>query len=240
MTFFSRAMNAVKAYFKRGWRVGDLKHEGKIQPHAHKCLKKIYFTLFCALLSSTIGSFFHLIWDVGGLVTVLTTAGTILVFFTTSPLLVTRRFWLLVTAAFLFGASVGLLTEYLFGIEQGFVFSYLVGTTIGIGTFWLGAKLTTQGSLFIWCQFVSFILIYIWLLIASDIFGGHIAHWIGQVSLVLVCYMGYFVVYSKEVVYDALYEYRMDSVYRAFTHWFHLPAILVHYITVRLAAVIEG
>ncbi|KAF3641352.1 (+)-neomenthol dehydrogenase [Capsicum annuum] len=72
---------------------------------------------------------------------------------------------------------------------------YLAGTTIGIDTFWQGATLTGQGSLF-----SSDILIFIWLIVASDIFGV-------QVLLVLVCYTVYVVVYSKQVVYDARYEH---------------------------------
>ncbi|KAM3378722.1 hypothetical protein P3S68_011135 [Capsicum galapagoense] len=78
-----------------------------------------------------------------------------------------------------------------------FVFSYLAGTTIGIDTFWQGATLTGQGSLF-----SSDILIFIWLIVASDIFGV-------QVLLVLVCYTMYVVVYSKQVVYDARYEHSL-------------------------------
>ncbi|KAM3357608.1 bax inhibitor 1-like [Capsicum galapagoense] len=240
MKFFSQTgINVVKAYFKRNWKREDLTNKGKILVDAHIRLKKIYLTLFCALLSSTIGSFFHLIWDVGGLFTVLTAAGTIFVLFTTSILLVRRRVLLLMTVAYFIGASVGLFTRYLFGIDQGVVFSYLVSITISFGTFWLGSMLTRRRSLYGRCLLVSDILMLVWLLIASDIFGGHTARWILLVYFVLVCYTGYFVVYSKEVMYDARFG-DVDFVDRAFTHLFHLPAILGHYIPLRLAAVTEN
>ncbi|KAM3323101.1 hypothetical protein P3S67_004252 [Capsicum chacoense] len=99
--------------------------------------------------------------------------------------------------------------------------------------------LTRRRSLFGRCLLVSDILMLVWLLIASDIFGGHTARWILLVYFVLVCYMGYFVVYSKEVMYDARFG-DVDFVDRAFTHLFHLPAILGHYIPLRLAAVTEN
>ncbi|XP_055815060.1 bax inhibitor 1-like, partial [Solanum dulcamara] len=112
---FSEATNAVKASFKRNWRREDLTNKGRIPLYAHKCLKKIYLTLFCALLSFTIGSYFHFIWDSGGLFTVLTAAGTILLLFTTSPLAVRMKVLLLMTAAYSIGALV---TKYHNGKTQ--------------------------------------------------------------------------------------------------------------------------
>ncbi|CAN4111878.1 unnamed protein product [Withania somnifera] len=226
------------AYFKRNWERQDLTNKGKIPLYAHKCLNKMYLTLFCALLSSTIGSFDRLTWDARGLFTVLTAAGTILLLFTTSPLAVRKRVVFLMTAAYFIGASIGLFTKYLFEIDQGFIFSYLVCTTIGIGTFWVGAMLTGQRSLFIRCVTVSYILMFIWLVIASNIFGGHIARWMLLVWIVLACYMGYIVVYSKEVVYDSRFG-DVDFVNCVVTHMFHLPAILGYYARLRVAAVIE-
>nr|XP_016478224.1 PREDICTED: bax inhibitor 1-like [Nicotiana tabacum] len=198
----------------------------------------VYLTLFCALLSSTVGSFFHLIWKAGGFFTVLTFAMSILFLFSTPPLLVRRRVFFLMAAAFCFGASVGLLTEYLFGIDQGFVFSFLTATTIGFGTFWWGAMNTRQRRLYNRCLLISDILIFIWLQIASAFFGGHTARWKLLVWVVLGWYMGYNLVYSKEVVYDARFG-DIDPVNRTFTHLFRLPAIIVHFTRLSVRAAIQ-
>ncbi|KAG5627076.1 hypothetical protein H5410_012294 [Solanum commersonii] len=105
---FSNMKNAVKAYFERNWNKEDMMDPDEIPPTAHKSLKKIlvgqstyrfpFLSLFfkcslafddntevCALLSSTVGSSFHYIWDVGGLFTVLIASGTIIFLFTTPP-----------------------------------------------------------------------------------------------------------------------------------------------------------
>ncbi|XP_019256446.1 PREDICTED: bax inhibitor 1-like [Nicotiana attenuata] len=113
------AMNAVKAYFKRDWKRRDMMNSEEIPLYAYKSLKKVYLTLFCALLSSTVGSFLHLIWEAGGFFTVLISAASILSLYFTPAMKVKKRVLYLMIAAYSLGASVGLLTEYHFEIDQG-------------------------------------------------------------------------------------------------------------------------
>ncbi|KAF3637963.1 hypothetical protein FXO37_24630 [Capsicum annuum] len=53
------------------------------------------------------------------------------------------------------------------------------------------------------------------------------AHWMLMVTAVLALFMGYFVVYSQEILYDARYGY-IDFVNRTLTIFFRLPVIVVH------------
>ncbi|XP_015161268.1 bax inhibitor 1-like [Solanum tuberosum] len=72
-------MNAVKAYFNRNWTREDLMNTGEISEYAYTSLTTVYLTLFCAMLSFTFGSFLQLIiWEVGGLFTVLSSVASLL------------------------------------------------------------------------------------------------------------------------------------------------------------------
>ncbi|XP_015088657.1 bax inhibitor 1-like [Solanum pennellii] len=230
-------MNAVRAYFNRGWRIDDMKNTGYLYPHAHKHLKYMYCTLFCALLSSTVGSSFHYIWNIGGLFTLLIASGTIFFLFTKPPSEIKKRVCLLITGAFFIGASIGPLTKYLFGIDQGFVINILACTTIDFGTFWVRSLLIRDRSL---CNcWWLVILMFFWFAFASDIFGGHSARWMVQVWSLLALYMLFISVYSKEVMNDSLYG-DVDYVNHACTNLFHLPAVMVHFVRVQVAAMLES
>ncbi|KAF3656146.1 putative bax inhibitor 1-like [Capsicum annuum] len=229
MTFLSVAMNAVKAYFKRSWRRRDMMTLAKIPVHYHQNLRMVYRTHFWAMLCATVGSYLHLFWEVGGLFTVLCSVASLLCLCFTSPHRVRVRVSLLMITASSFGASVGLFTKYLFGIDQVIIASLLGGTTIGIGIFWFGARITRQRSLiYMMCLLYSCGLMFSSLVVnAFDLLDSYTAHWMLMVTAVLALFMGYFVVYSQEILYDARYGY-IDFVNRTLTIFFRLPVIVVH------------
>ncbi|MCD7446085.1 Bax inhibitor 1 [Datura stramonium] len=234
-------VNAVKAYFNdRNWNREDMMNPDEIPLHAHKSLKKVYLTLFCALLSSTFGSYLHLIWEAGGLITDLSSVASLLCLYSISPWRVKRRVVLLMLAAFFFGASVGIYTKYFFEIDQSFVVSFLAGAAIGFGTFWFGAMLSRiRIILFIGCLLYSYAFMYLWFVIASDmIFVDHTVRWMRKVLSVLALFMGYFVIYSQEIVYNALSD-DVNFVNCTFTVFFNLPAIVVHAVRLELIAQTE-
>uniref|UniRef100_A0A494G9R6 Uncharacterized protein n=1 Tax=Solanum lycopersicum TaxID=4081 RepID=A0A494G9R6_SOLLC len=110
-------MNAVKAYFNRNWTREDLVNTGEVSEYAYTSLTTVYLNLFCAMLNFTFGSFLHLIiWEVGGLFTVLSSVASLLWLYFASPLRVRLRLSLLMYAACTLGASFGLFTKYLFEI----------------------------------------------------------------------------------------------------------------------------
>nr|XP_033512114.1 bax inhibitor 1-like isoform X2 [Nicotiana tomentosiformis] len=78
-------------------------------------------------LSATVGSLLHLIWEVGGLFTILTCAASILCFLLTPPQGVKKRMLFLMTSACSFGASVN--------VDQGSVCNYLASLTMIFGCF---------------------------------------------------------------------------------------------------------
>ncbi|KAK4372100.1 hypothetical protein RND71_007484 [Anisodus tanguticus] len=230
----------MKAYFKRNWKREDLMNSGEITLHAHKSLKKVYLTLFCAMLSFTFGSFLHLIWEAGGLFTVLSSVAFSLWLYFTPPWRAKKRVILLMFAAYSFGASIGLFTKYLFEIEQGLLVSLLAGSTIGIGTFWFGAMMTRKRSeIYIGCLLYSCVLMFSSFVVnAFDILDSHTAHWMIKVYTLLTLFMGYYVLYSQDILYNARYG-DINFVNCTFTVFFRLPAIVVHAARVYLGAKIQ-
>ncbi|MCD7446083.1 Bax inhibitor 1 [Datura stramonium] len=207
-----QAMNAVKAYFKRSWRKADMMNFGVIPQHAYTSLKRVYLTLFCAMLSFTFGSFLHFIWEVGGKFTVLSSVACLRRLYFTSPWRVRTRVILLMYAAYSFGASFGLLTKYLFEAEQG-----------------KHSSLALQPC----CQPFGSLLVN-----ALDILDSHTAHCMLTVYTLLVLFMGYLVLYSQEILYDARYG-DVNYVNCTFTVFFCLPAIVVHAARLYLGAEIQ-
>ncbi|KAM3266103.1 bax inhibitor 1-like [Capsicum annuum] len=232
------AMNAVKWYFNRNWRRRDLMNSGTIPVPAHEILETVYLTLFGAMLCSTVGSYFHLFWEVGGLFTVLCSVASLLWLCFTSPQRVARRVSLLLMAAYYFGASVGLFTKYLFEMAQAkhsilalqpCCATFLAGTTIGVAIFYSKALITRERSdiylgflLYSCAQIVSCFQVN-----AIDIIDSHTAHAMFKVIVVQILFMGYLVVYSQEILYNA-HLGDIDIVNCTLTVFFHLPGILVH------------
>ncbi|KAM3266106.1 bax inhibitor 1-like [Capsicum annuum] len=240
MKFSGLKLRAANAYFIRNWRRQDLMNSGKMLQHAYQSLKKVYLTLFCAMLAFTFGSFLHLIWEAGGPFTVCSSVASLLWLYSIPPWRVTKRILLLMYAAYSFGASFGLFTKYLFGIDQVLVVSLLSGSSIGYGILWLGALLTQERKeTYIGCMVYSSALILSSFVVdAFDILDSYTADWMLKVYTVHALFMGYLVVYSQEILYDARFE-EIDFVNRTLTVLFHLPGILVHAARLILGAEIE-
>ncbi|KAH0653408.1 hypothetical protein KY290_031691 [Solanum tuberosum] len=111
-------MSDVKSYFVRNWNRDDMMNVDEIPVEVHTSLKKVYLTLFCAMLSSTFGSYVRWISVAGGKFTVLPYVASLILIYYTPPGRVKTRVLLLMLAACLFGASVNAFTNYLFKIEQ--------------------------------------------------------------------------------------------------------------------------
>ncbi|XP_055817582.1 bax inhibitor 1-like [Solanum dulcamara] len=234
------ATNAVRAYFIRNWTREDLMNSGEIPEHAHTSLKTVYLTLFCTMWSFTFGSFLHLIWEVGGRFTVLSSVASFLCLYFTSPLRVRTRVSLLIYAACTLGASFDLFTKYLFDMNLILVVSLLAGPTLAIGTVWLESLLTRERSdIYMGCLTYSWALMFTTFVAStSDFLDSHAAHWMLKVCIVLPLFLGYLVAYSQEIVYDAHFG-EINFVNRTLTIFFHLPGIVVHAARLCLGAEIE-
>uniref|UniRef100_A0A3Q7EJR1 Uncharacterized protein n=1 Tax=Solanum lycopersicum TaxID=4081 RepID=A0A3Q7EJR1_SOLLC len=200
-----QAMNAVRAYFVRSWTVEDLMNNGEMTQHAYASLKTVYLTLSFAMWSFTSGSFSHWIWEAGGRFTVLCSVASLLCLYLISPLRVRTRVLLLMIAAFSIGASIGIFTKYFFEIDQVLVVCLLAPPILGIGFIWSESLLARDRSeIYLACMFYSW-----------------------AVCIVFALFMGYVVVYSQEILYDARFG-EINFVNRTLTVFFRLPGIVVY------------
>ncbi|XP_010325286.1 bax inhibitor 1-like isoform X1 [Solanum lycopersicum] len=224
-----QAMNAVRAYFVRNWTREDLMNTGEMTQHAYASLKRVYLTLFFAMWSFTFGSYLHWIWEAGGRFTVLSSVASLLCLYLTSPSSVRTRVLLLMIAAFSIGASIGIFTKYFFEIDQELVFRLLAPPTLGIGFIWVGSTYTRERSaIYKGCLFYSCLLFYSTFNASnSEYIDSHTAHRMLKVCIVFALFMGYIVVYSQEILYDAHFG-EINFVNRTLSIFFRLPGILVH------------
>ncbi|XP_055817585.1 bax inhibitor 1-like [Solanum dulcamara] len=223
-------VNAVKAYFNRNWRRQDMMSSATIPEHARTSLKMVYLSLFCAMSAAAYGSHLHLIWGAEWLLPILSSAASLLWLYFTPPWRVKTRVVLLMDAAFCFGASVGPFTKYFFEIDQRFVVRFLQGAAIVFGCFWFAARTSRERrQIYITGLIETCTVMQMWF---------DITQWMLKVYVLLALFMGYLVLYSQEILYDARFG-DIDYVNCAFTVFFCLPAIVVHAVRLCLGANIE-
>ncbi|XP_027771336.1 bax inhibitor 1-like [Solanum pennellii] len=223
------AMNAVKWYFNRNWGREDLMKSGIVKLETLDVLNAVYLTFYNVMFCSTVGSYLHLFWEVGGLFTVLCSVVSLLWLYFTPPWRLKLRRSLLMIYAFSFGASVGLLTKYLFEMHQNYVASFFAGTTVGIAYFMFEVTITRERSHIyhgglLYCCLVTLAVL---LVIGSLIRDSYIVLAILKVTASVILFLGYFVVYSQEIFYDVSFG-DIDFIHRALTVFFNLPAIVLH------------
>ncbi|KAG5627066.1 hypothetical protein H5410_012284 [Solanum commersonii] len=221
-----QAMNAVRAYFVRNWTIEDLMNSGEMTQHDYASLKRVYLTLLFAMWSFTSGSFSHWIWEVGGQFTVLSSVASLLCLYLISPLRVRTRVLLLMIAAFSNGASIGIFTKYFFKIDQDLVVSLLAPPTLGIGSIWSESLLTRERSeIYLACLFYSWAVMFsTFVATKSEFIDSQTAQWMLKVCIVFALFMGYVVVYSQEILYDAHFG-EINSVNRTLTAFFRYRAL---------------
>ncbi|XP_055824098.1 bax inhibitor 1-like [Solanum dulcamara] len=221
-----QAINAVKWYFNRNWNIEDMMNSDEIPDEVLRTLKKVYLTLLCAMLCSTFGSFMHLISVAGGKFTVLSYVASLIWIYFTPPGRLNVRFLLLMLVAYSFGASVSAFTNYIFKVEQCYVLGLLAGITIGIGNFLLRAFLSSERS-YIYIGTLRHCDVLIISAIAFTLLDVHSALYMITIHIVQILFLGYLVIYSQEILYNANIGH-INLVNCTFTVFFHLPGIVIH------------
>ncbi|KAH0687874.1 hypothetical protein KY290_019536 [Solanum tuberosum] len=222
-------VNAVKAYFDRSWSRKDMMSLAPIPQNDRTSLNRVYLTLYWAMMCSSYGSFLHLFWELGGLLPVFLTVASVLRLHFTSPERVMKRVSLLMISAFFFGASVVPFTKYFFTTDQ--IIGFFVGAAISIGGFlYLAMKTGERSIIYLGCLTLACFLMFS-SIIVNDLFSSfidsHTAHLMLKVATMQTLFIGYFVLYSQEILYDARFG-NINAVNRTLTIFFHLPAVVIH------------
>ncbi|XP_010325263.1 bax inhibitor 1-like isoform X1 [Solanum lycopersicum] len=232
-------MNAVKAYFNRNWTREDLMNTGEVSAYAYRSLTMVYLSLFCFMLSFTLGSLLHSInREVGGLFTVLSSVASLLWLYFASSLRERLRLSLMLYAACTLGASFCLVTKNLFKVHPPFIVDLLEGSTSSFGVIWYGSSKYTRERREIYkaCLTFSFSLICSSIFFHGiDMLNTHTVHWAFKVNTAQALLMVYLVIYSQDLLYNADIG-EINSVDRALAFFFHSPGIVVHAARVCLTA----
>ncbi|KAJ0232948.1 Bax inhibitor-1 family protein [Hirschfeldia incana] len=149
----------------------------ELSPPVKNLLYRVYFTLLCALLAFAFGSYLHMLWNIGGIVTSFGFFGGVhLLRFTTPNEQSSKRLSLLFLSALLKGASVGPVIELVFEVDSSFVVTACVGTAVPFACFAAASMLTRRREyLYLGGVLSSLVSILWWLQFSSSIIRGSAA-----------------------------------------------------------------
>ncbi|KAH0650797.1 hypothetical protein KY290_031645 [Solanum tuberosum] len=221
-----QAINGVKWYFNRNWNRDDVMNMDEISDELHSTLEMVYLSLFCAMLSITCGSTLQWISITAGKYSVLYFVAKLILLYLTPPERVKMRIIISMLAEYSFGSTVGFIFNYLFKIENRFVFRLLVGITIGTGNLW-HQSIKTKDRREIYTGCLKYCIVIVVSMIAFFLLETDTTLRMIAIHSVLILFMGYLVIYSQEILYDANFG-DIDFVNCTFTVFFHFPGIMIH------------
>ncbi|KAB5564148.1 hypothetical protein DKX38_004202 [Salix brachista] len=120
-------MDAFASFFdpesssRNRWSYDSLKNFRQISPAVQTHLKQVYLTLCCALVASAAGSYLHILWNIGGLLTTFACLGCMTWLLSISPYEEQKRVALLMAAALFEGASIGPLIDMAIQIDSRYI-----------------------------------------------------------------------------------------------------------------------
>ncbi|KAK4714002.1 hypothetical protein R3W88_019909 [Solanum pinnatisectum] len=195
------AINGVKWYFNRNWNRDDVMNMDEISNELHSTLEMVYLSLFCAMLSITCGSTLQWISITAGKYSVLYFAAKLILLYLTPPEII-----------------ISMLAEYSFGST--------VGITIGIGNLW-HQPIKTKDRREIYTRCLKYCIVIVVSMIAFFLLETDTTLRMIAIHSVLILLMGYLVLYSQEILYDANFG-DINFVNCTFTVFFHFPGIMIH------------
>ncbi|CAL1401709.1 unnamed protein product [Linum trigynum] len=183
------------------WSYDSLKNFHQISHVVQAHLKQVYLTLCCALIACGIGSYLHILWNIGGLLTTFACLGSMAWLMSTPSYQEQKRVSLLMTASVLQGASIGPLIELAIDIDSSLIITAFVGTAISFGCFSAAAMVAKRREyLYLAGLLSSGLSILFWLQFASSIFGGSASVFKFELYFGLLLFVGYVVVDTQNII----------------------------------------
>lgn len=180
------------------------------------------------------GSYLHLLWNIGGLLTTLGCFGSIAWLLSSSPYEEQKRVALLMATALLQGASIGPLIDLAIKIDPSILITSFVGTAIAFGCFSAAAMLARRREyLYLGGLLSSGVSMLMWLHFASSIFGGSTAIFQFELYFGLLVFVGYIVVDTQEIIEKAHFG-DLDYVKHALTLFTDFVAVFVRILIIML------
>ncbi|MED6156648.1 Bax inhibitor 1 [Stylosanthes scabra] len=230
-------MDSFTSFFnspRTRWKYDALKNFHQISPVVQNHLKLVYFTLCCALVASAVGAYLHLLWNIGGLLTVLGTFGGCIWLMSTPPYEEQKRITLLMATALFQGASIGPLINLAIHVEPSLILSAFVATALAFACFSAAALVAKRREyLYLGGMLSSGLSILLWLHFTSSIFGGSIALYKFQLYSGLLLFVGYVIFDTQEII-EMAHSGDLDYVKHAMTLFTDLVNIFVRILVILL------
>ncbi|XP_051119368.1 bax inhibitor 1-like [Andrographis paniculata] len=216
------------------WSYDSLKNLRQISPVVQNHLKQVYLLLCCTLVTSAIGAYLHILFNIGGFLTTLGSIGCIIWMLSTPQYEEQKRVSLLMAAAAFQGASVGPLIELAIDFDPSILFSAFVGCAVAFGCFSAAAMVARRREyLYLGGLLSSGISILLWLQFATSLFGGSMALFKFELYFGLLVFVGYVVVDTQDIIEKAHFG-DLDYVKHALTLFTDFVAIFVRILIIML------
>ncbi|KAG7547161.1 Bax inhibitor 1-related [Arabidopsis suecica] len=217
------------------WSHDSLRNFHEFTPAVQNHLKRVYLTLFCALIASAFGAYLHMVWNIGGNVTTLGFTGTMIwLRFTPSHEQQSKRLFLLYLSALLKGASVGPMIMLVIDFDSSVLVTTFVGTAVVFVCFSAAAMLATRREyLYLGASLSCSISILWWVQIASSIFGGSITVVKFELYFGLLIIVGYIVV-DTQMIIEKAHHGDMDYVQHSFTFFTDFASLFVRILVLNM------
>ncbi|KAK8965754.1 Bax inhibitor 1 [Platanthera guangdongensis] len=229
----------MEAFFERSagagsWGYDSLKNFRRISPSVQHHLRLVYLTLCSALVASAAGVYLHILFNVGGIITMLGCFISIAILLNTSPSEKKKRLGCLMATAVLQGATIGPLFEFILEFDPRILVTGFVGTSLAFACF-SGAAVVAKRREFLYLGgFLSAgISLLFWLRFASYIFGPSAGVFNFELYLGLLIFLGYIVFDTQEII-ERAHHGDLDYVKHALTLFTDFVAVLVRILIIMI------
>eukprot|EP00271_Cylindrocystis_brebissonii_P012827 TRINITY_DN32335_c0_g1_i1.p1 TRINITY_DN32335_c0_g1~~TRINITY_DN32335_c0_g1_i1.p1 ORF type:complete len:253 (-),score=59.58 TRINITY_DN32335_c0_g1_i1:406-1164(-) len=230
-------MDYVDSFFSQrrtGFTAEAFKNFNSISPGVQTHLAKVYRTLATALVIASAGTYLHLLYNWGGLLSGLGFIGTALWLTATPPTAAneTKRLNLLAAAAFCQGLSVGLLVEVALEIDSSLVFTAFFGSAAVFACFSAAALFARRREFLFLGGFISSALTLMAVMRLTSYFvGGHMRMFQIETYGGLLVFVGY-VLFDTQVIIERASKGDMDYVKHALDLFVDFVSIFVRVLVI--------
>lgn len=220
--------------FGPAWSFDTVKNMGHISPMVQSHLKLVYLTLCCALASSAVGAYLHVMLNIGGLLTFIGCILAIGWLFSVPVLEERKRFGILMGVALLQGTTIGPIVKAVVDFDPRILVSAFAGTALAFGCFsaaamvarrreflYLGGILSSGFSILLMFQF------------ASSLFGLSSATFKIELYYGLVLFVGYIIFDTQDII-ERAHNGDLDYIKHALTLFTDFIAVLVRILIIML------
>ncbi|CAA0395611.1 unnamed protein product [Arabidopsis thaliana] len=214
------------------WSNDSLRNSYEFSPAMQNHLKRVYLTLFFALLASAIGAYIHMVWNIGGNVSTLGFSGIMI--WLRFTLYEPNMLYLLFLFALLKGASVGPMIMLVIDFDSSVLVTAFVGTAVAFVCFSAAAMLATRREyLYHGASLACCMSILWWVQIASSIFGGSTTVVKFELYFGLLIFVGYIVV-DTQMIIEKAHHGDMDYVQHSFTFFTDFASLFVQILVLNM------